>query len=482
LATAAVVLADSEKFPPLYYLQQIEDIRPDLELVTLFSEAQYREALEQRLGAGQRVYLARYLPGMDAFGVSAAGPLVEVRPPALPVTAPPEATFGDSLTLCGHRLETDPEGRPMHHLTLLWHATGVINDDLTVRLRLTDGADGVVWQSEATRPVGGYTTTQAWHAGHAAQDYHPLHWPQWIVPGSYRLEVGVFPRFVREGLPVDGTTAVWFPLGDVAIAPQSQQLLPRRLNALFGDAIWLTGADFPGEANAAGPFTIDLAWQSGREIAPSAPEFLWIGQDGTLLRQPGTVLVRPGNGLQTLRYVLETPEQPGTYTLAVGRPQMVARCGWLGALQARCPLGTVQVHPANTGLANFDKRILLLDAAVDAGAVAGGGQLHVALRWRGLSAPDEDYTVFVQIIGPDGKLYGQVDSWPVQGARPTSSWRPGEEIDDTYSLYLKEDVPSGQYRVIVGWYLLADMRRLPVVNAEGQAMGDFYVTGTFTVP
>ena len=80
LDQGASILADSEKFPPLYYLQQIEGIRPDLELVTLFSEQQYREALEQRLGEGRSVYLARYLPGMDAYGVSSVGPLVAVAP------------------------------------------------------------------------------------------------------------------------------------------------------------------------------------------------------------------------------------------------------------------------------------------------------------------------------------------------------------------------------------------------------------------
>ncbi|MFP4395205.1 MAG: DUF2723 domain-containing protein, partial [Anaerolineales bacterium] len=65
LAEGAAILADSEKFPPLYYLQQIAGLRPDLELVTLFNEAQYRADMEARLAAGQRVYLARYLPGLD---------------------------------------------------------------------------------------------------------------------------------------------------------------------------------------------------------------------------------------------------------------------------------------------------------------------------------------------------------------------------------------------------------------------------------
>jgi len=36
--------------------------------------------------------------------------------------------------------------------------------------------------------------------------------------------------------------------------------------------------------------------------------------------------------------------------------------------------------------------------------------------------------------------------------------------------------------VIVGWYLLADMTRLPVVDNEGNAIGDSVELGTFSLP
>ncbi len=138
--------------------------------------------------------------------------------------------------------------------------------------------------------------------------------------------------------------------------------------------------------------------------------------------------------------------------------------------------------PAAAGLANFDDKILLLDADLDAGGVPAGGPLSVNLTWRPLQSLSLDYTVFVQVLGPDGKLYGQVDSWPVQGARPTSGWQPSEEIVDPYRFYVKTDGPAGDYRVVVGWYLLADMTRLPLVDAMGHATGDFYVAGTFRMP
>ena len=89
--------------------------------------------------------------------------------------------------------------------------------------------------------------------------------------------------------------------------------------------------------------------------------------------------------------------------------------------------------------------------------------------------------MFLQIIGPDGKIYGQVDSWPQYGGRPTSGWGVAEEITDMYSIYLKQGAPSGQYNVILGWYLLADMRRIPVITDAGEIVNDYYELGTFSI-
>ncbi|WP_374687578.1 DUF2723 domain-containing protein, partial [Promineifilum sp.] len=75
----AAILADSEKIAPLYYLQQVGGLRPDLHLLVLPDEAAYRAELDSRLAAGQAVYLARFLPGLQGvYHLRSAGPLVEV--------------------------------------------------------------------------------------------------------------------------------------------------------------------------------------------------------------------------------------------------------------------------------------------------------------------------------------------------------------------------------------------------------------------
>ena len=184
------------------------------------------------------------------------------------------------------------------------------------------------------------------------------------------------------------------------------------------------------------------------------------------------------------RHVVTVPPNPGQYTLVVGLVGETVRCSWLAPSTGDCPLATVGVVPVQKGLANFADLVLLLDAAVSTNGQASvrpGGTVPVALRWQALRAMDEDYTVFVHLVGPDGQLHGQVDMWPVQGSHPTSRWTPGEEVVDPYEVRLASDAPPGQYRVEVGWYLLATMQRLQIVDANGRPTGDSFVVGQFSV-
>lgn len=473
LAENAAILADSEKFPPLYYLQQVAGLRPDLDLVMLFDEAQYRADLEARLSAGQAVYLARYLPGMDAYGVSAVGPLVRVAPPP---SIRLSAVTPEGIFLLDHHLEADPEGRPLHHLTLTWGVTAPL-PDLEVRLRLVEGAR-IVWENQAARLIQGYSSTSAWQPGGARDDYHALRWPAWLAPGEYTLEVALFPRFGETPL-LD-----WRVLETLSALRQAPPPLPHTYDALFGERTWLLGADFPGEAWAGAPLHLDVSWQSPPDAG--TPVLVWLREeDGTRVETALTAATLPPNdhAPALTRYRVVAPAAPGDYQLAlgwqVGGEMLPARCGWLQSPRAECPLGALTVGPSNVGRANFANAILLLEAEVDAADARAGGQLAVTLTWRGLRALEYDYTVFVQALGPDDQVYGQADSWPVQGARPTSGWTPGEALVDAYRFYLREGAPPGEYRVIVGWYLLADMSRLPVVDAEGRVRGDFYEAGGF---
>jgi hypothetical protein len=184
---------------------------------------------------------------------------------------------------------------------------------------------------------------------------------------------------------------------------------------------------------------------------------------------------------------LPAPPTAGVYTLRVAwldadKRELPARCAWLTPVSHDCTFGTLRVEGAGHGQdINFENQVFLLDAQINEKELRPNEALHVSLKWQGLRQWNADYTVFVHLIGPDGKLYGQVDQWPLDGTLATRDWLPGRVVDDPYRVPLMADAPPGDYQVEVGWYLLATLRRLPVVDAEGRPVDDRVIIGTVTV-
>ncbi len=479
----SAVLADVEKFAPLYYLQQIEGIRPDLDLVLLGSEELYYGEMHRRLEAGQTVYLARYLPNLAGLYLRSVGPLVEVSQHAFDAPVAQRGTlFGTKIRLLDTRLEMDVAGRPLYHLTLYWLADDHIDEDLVVRLRLVNEGGNVVWTVDGERPVGELYPTNAWPAGIVLSDYHEVAPPAWVQPGEYHLEVGLFPRFGGAGLSIEGRLSSWLRVGTLRVMGPSPSLspLPYEVRYAFTDGTWLSSYHLPGEVPAGTSVAVELSWHTSGEgkDRERTVRLSWVDAEG----RESSIFLFPVAGFSVRsRHELPAPEIPGDYRLHVGLVGEKVYCTWLASPMLDCPLAGVRVLPSKDGLANFAGLILLLDGEVGRLRAHPGDTIPVALRWRGMSAMSENYTLSVQLIGPDGRLHGQVDMWPVAGTFPTSQWEPGQVVRDAWEVRLSPAAPPGEYRVEVAWYLLKTMQRLPLLDEHGRQWGDSFAIGRFVV-
>jgi hypothetical protein len=488
LKEGSAILADTKKFAPLYYLQQVEGVRPDLDIVLLGSEDLYQADLRQRLAAGQSVYLARYLPHLEGFYLRSIGPLVEVGVEPLSgaqgtgvggnsASGDVLARFGAGIQLLASEVHDDPLGRTLYHVTLHWQAQAAVTDDLVVRLRLVDAEGEERWTGGGERPVNGLYPTNAWHSLVPVADYHEVPVPAWLPPDTYSLEVGLFAPFGYQGMLVDGGSTAWVELQALDVEPPSSAApMPQRRRFIFGDDMWLTGLDAPGEVMAGAPFVVDLAWRGVGEN--ERVRFCWADADLCQVAGAGLPLI---DEMSRSRHTIAAPGRAGTYTLRVGLVDEVARCSWLAPPGSSCSLTEVEVLSGEQGLANFGERVLLLDAEAPKREAKPGDVIPVTLLWRGLHTMREDYTVFVHLVGPEGRLHGQADSWPVQGTYPTSQWATGREVRDPYEVRLELDAPAGPYRVEVGWYDLETMQRLQIVNDKGEAIADSFVVAEFDV-
>jgi hypothetical protein len=93
-------------------------------------------------------------------------------------------------------------------------------------------------------------------------------------------------------------------------------------------------------------------------------------------------------------------------------------------------------------------------------AARPGSILPVALHWRATQPVPTDYHVFVHLITADGNIVAQSDGQPALWTRPTSTWSPGERIEDRHALSLPVDLPPGDYPLITGLYLPDNGERL----------------------
>jgi 4-amino-4-deoxy-L-arabinose transferase-like glycosyltransferase len=192
-------------------------------------------------------------------------------------------------------------------------------------------------------------------------------------------------------------------------------------------------------------------------------------------------------------------ERPISYLVVPGEDERS-----LGALSAHWPEGSVvdagplhygrpyylayhvpagaeaQVTPAYEHSASWGHKIALLGYDLDPPQPEGGSGLEVVLYYQGTAEMGTDYTVSVQLLGPQnpatgGPLWAQQDSEPCRRYRPTSSWAVGEVVIDRFRLDLPPEMPEGEYELIVGLYDWRTMERLPVLDAEGEAVDDHVV-------
>ncbi len=122
--------------------------------------------------------------------------------------------------------------------------------------------------------------------------------------------------------------------------------------------------------------------------------------------------------------------------------------------------------------ANLGEEVALLGYRLWDEEVRVGEVMRLTLYWETSREVSKDYKVFVHLRDGAGKLVAQRDSEPVGGSRAMSGWDIGEEIEDNYGILLPDDVPSGEYQLMVGVYDPISGERLPVMDEGGVVIGD----------
>jgi hypothetical protein len=111
--------------------------------------------------------------------------------------------------------------------------------------------------------------------------------------------------------------------------------------------------------------------------------------------------------------------------------------------------------------------------------------ITVLLYWEPLAQAEVDYVVFVHLSGAaGGALWDQDDHRPLNGFASTLAWEPGTLYRDPYRLLdgAEPQPEPGSYTIEVGMYDPDSGARLPVYDAAGEPLGDYYRLATITWP
>ncbi len=132
-----------------------------------------------------------------------------------------------------------------------------------------------------------------------------------------------------------------------------------------------------------------------------------------------------------------------------------------------CDLGG-RPGPAHPFHAEFGGQMRLLGYDLTSTTVAPEATLHLTLYWEAMDDVVTNYTTFVQLLGPDGRIYAQHDRLTGDDAYPTSRWQPGAVVFNAHTLTVSPDALPGIYKLIAGLYVNeGNLPRLPVTCPAG---------------
>jgi hypothetical protein len=434
----AVILSNWHWATPMWYLQRVEGLRPDI-LVKYVAPhgnslaqnwvTMIEEYIPQRPVVVVRHFEHEYGNLPYRFEPLGEAFLVRATPNFTPPSSltPLDVTLGEQIALLGYRLEAD-DAEPSHPLvlTLAWSPTVTPTADLALFAQLL-GPGGQLWSAtrdrshQASRFAAGEIIVEQFVI------YSLLHAP----PGGYALTVGAYlpsepgaPRLTTD----DGADAV--RLTTAHLRPLSRRPVTRHAAFFhFDGGPTLIGVDYdtgiPGQVRAY------LHW-----AGPGA------GADLQLLDESGTVLG------QSHIPALDRGQYHTTALDLHTAPAQVVLLDGDHARRWNLPLSSRKSIPLpapafGERYVPFGDSLVLTGFDGPAGDLEPGAGVALGLYFLGMRALERDYIVSTALTGlnPDGTWAWRDahDTVPAQGAIPTLKWIRGSTIFDPHQLSIPSD-------------------------------------------
>jgi len=454
----ALVLADWHWATPMWYLQQIEGLRPDVEVRYVYNVAgeDYRETWRRHIEANdpERSLILTHFYEFDGYTTEPWQTVYLIR--RRPVTQPVGALSSLDTIFDGHlrvlgfsvQLAAVQPGEPIE-CVLAWQALAEMNGTESFTLRLLDDGGNRVAQADRS--------LMSTSSGEVRFERLVLPVYPTLPPGTYQLALGTY-TVTEAGFSdlLTGEGAAVAPLGAVEVEPRSTAPFTlRRQWVSFRAGPTLVGVDY--DRSVEGTLRVYLHWQGPVEPGWQARLRADEGSEAAVrlpAMQAGTyqtvAIDLPAPAASTLRLALVSPSG----AVAVG----AGPAGWA--------LGEVALPRARAG----DRFVALGDemavVGVSAQAAAPGETTVVDVTLVGLHALTRDISTSVRLVASDGRWLARHDMQPALGAVPTLKWIRGSRVVDRHLLPMPVDADVRDVQMTLVAYERFGLATLPPMDAR----------------
>jgi len=465
-----LILANWHRATPFWYLQQVEGLRPDVQVQYVYPEGSLpnEQVWLRRVSAsiGERPVIVTNwfyaFEGADWGWTPLHGAWLARREP---LEEAPEAMvrsgaiFGEEIELLGYALDT-PALAPGSAVSLrvYWRPLRALAQDYSSFAQLL-GPSGVVGQGDLAH------TAREIAAGQVCVDSYQFPLLLQTAPGPYPLITGFY--YAQGGgwqrLTTGGQDHLALATVEVR-APERPPVTGYPLVARLVGGPRLVGVDWdrtvPGQTRAY------LHWwqprSAGREERMETPRNMrvQIKGGGQVLAEAALPGLAPGSGA-TVTADLGT--EAGRPSLAVVGEDGRLR-PWVGPWGA--PLREMALPAAPEG-AHYvplggEMSFVGMDKAPE--KVSRGEAALLSPRFLSLRPLAADYAVSVGLAGAEGGWESKSDGIPALGAIPTLKWLGGWTVRDPHAVSAPAEAAQGEAAITLSVYDAFTLRPLNVLD------------------
>lgn len=419
-----------------------------------------------------------------------------------------DMTWDETFHLLGIEAQETAISGSDWYPTLYWSQSGA-RRDYQATLRFVD-TTGQLW-AETDWPLWPSSQPDNWPEGQVVREDRRVVLPSGLPPGQYGVWLRLIDVVTQEPTLANGTMLDVLLWSDFMVLPNptaGRQRLPEHTwlsaqwpNVSLVGFTWEVADYRPGHV-----LPITVYWQ----VLDRMPtEYEWVVQlldaAGQMAAETITTPTRsdypptlwqPGELLQGQAQLTVPPRAvEGEYTVQIGwrDPQSgrMVRRQWWRSPWVSLGVTPVKPWPLQTELPFIPKPLAVMFGDPVVANLAGveleemvltpGSVLPLTLFWQAQRETDTNYQIFVHLTTADDEIVAQQDILPVNGTRPTTSWRTGEVLVDKHEVWVGTEVPPGRYELWVGLYNVTTGERLSVFE-EGAMLADGrYLLGMIVV-